>query len=97
VRRRQVLTLFLTEAAFLGLMGSLGGAAIGSALVALLASKGIPMKSLGSGVESLLRPELHAPFMLGTLAFATLGAILAASYPAWRASRMQPVDALRSV
>lgn len=97
VRRRQVLTLFLTEAAFLGLLGSVGGAAIGSALVALLASKGIPMKSLGSGVESLLRPELHAPFMLGTLVFATLGAILAASYPAWKASRMQPVDALRSV
>ncbi len=97
VRRLQVMSLFLLEAALLGFMGSVGGVALGSALVSLIASKGIPMQSVGSSAQTILRPEVHVPFMLVTVAFAIAGAIAAAGYPAWRASRMNPVDALRSV
>jgi putative ABC transport system permease protein len=97
VRRFQVLTLFLLEAGLLGLLGSLGGVALGSALVKLIASKGIPMQSVGSSAQTILRPELHLSFVLITVVFAIAGAIAAAGYPAWRASRMNPVDALRSV
>ena len=80
-----------------GLLGGVGGLALGGALVSLLASKGIPMQSVGSSAQTILRPELHLPFMIVTVAFAIAGAIAAAAYPAWRASRMNPVDALRSV
>jgi putative ABC transport system permease protein len=97
VRRFQVLTLFLLEAGLLGLLGSLGGVALGSVLVKMIASKGIPFQSVGSSAQSVLRPELHLPFVLVTVVFAIAGAVAAAGYPAWRASRMNPVDALRSV
>lgn len=97
VRRFQVLSLFLLEAGLLGLLGSIGGVALGGALVSMLAAKGIPLQSVGSSAQTILRPELHAPFILVTVVFAIAGAIAAAAYPAWRASRLNPVDALRSV
>ena len=97
MRRRQVLALFLLEAGLLGVVGGLGGVALGSAVVRGLAARGIPMQGLGSGVASVLRPELNASFVLLSLGVAITGALVAAAWPAWRASRLNPVDALRSV
>jgi putative ABC transport system permease protein len=47
--------------------------------------------------NSVLRPELSFPVVLMVVGVAVAGAVLAAAWPAWRASRMRPVEALRSV
>jgi putative ABC transport system permease protein len=97
MRRRQVLALFLLEAGLLGVAGGVGGVVLGSVLVRLIALRGLAIPGLGTGADAVIRPELNASFAVMTFGVAVGGALLAAAWPAWRASRLRPVDALRSV
>ena len=96
VRRLQVLRLFLLEAVVLGMAGGLGGVGLGAAIVGLLGARGIPIENIGTGGPVMLRPELDLPFAALAFCVAVVGALIAAAWPAWRASRLNPVDALRS-
>jgi putative ABC transport system permease protein len=96
VRRWQVLRLFLLEAAVLGVVGGVGGVGLGALIVRVLAVLGIPIENIGTGGPVMLRPELDVPFAGMTFGVAVVGAVVAAAWPAWRASRLNPVDALRS-
>ncbi len=97
VRRRQILLLFILEAGVIGAVGGTGGALTGQLILRVLAVVGIPIKLAGTSSESLLRPAVSGGFVALSVAVALFGALLAAAYPAWRASRLNPVDALRSV
>jgi putative ABC transport system permease protein len=98
VRRRQVSLLFLLEAAFLAVLGGGLGAAAGRLVVwAIGAAGGIRMAAPGQTEERFnLVPMVPAGLIQMTVIGATAGALLAALYPAWRASRLRPVDALRA-
>ena len=98
----QIRLMFLIEAAILGLAGIMAGIGIGCAGVAYLATAGIPVGDMGTAANGIaISTVLYARFVPGTfaaLSVATLVIILLASlYPAWFASRLEPVDALRSV
>jgi putative ABC transport system permease protein len=98
MRRRQVLAMFLVEATLLGVLGGVGGVLLGSTIVRAMAARGIPMSAmLSNGSSSVLRPELSPSFILLTLGVAVVGALVASAWPAWRASRLDPVEALRSL
>jgi len=96
VRRLQVLRLFLLEAVVLGVAGGVGGVLLGALIVAVLGAQGIPIENIGTGGPLMLRPELDLPFAAMAFCVAVVGALIAAAWPAWRASRLNPVDALRS-
>lgn len=98
----QIRLMFLIEAAILGLAGIVAGIGIGCAGVAYLATAGIPVGDMGTAANGIaISTVLYARFVPSTfaaLSVATLVIILLASlYPAWFASRLEPVDALRSV
>jgi putative ABC transport system permease protein len=86
-RRRRILADFLLEGIILAMLSGAGGW-MGAYLVA-------------SAVNSLPRQEMFAGLPVDgqttALAFGALGIIAVASaiWPAWRASRMTPVEALR--
>jgi len=85
-----VVKLFLIEAAFLGIVGSIVGALLGFAasFFAWVAQYGNIVGELPWGQLSL---RLLASVLVGT-ALSVVGAI----YPARRAGRMPPADAMRS-
>ncbi len=96
-RRRQIALLFLAESSFLGLLGGLAGAAAGALVVAWLGRVGIDLPPPGMQVHNLIRPNVSAGYAAGAVLLAALGATLSAVYPAVKASRMRPVEALSHV
>jgi putative ABC transport system permease protein len=82
-RSRDVLTQFLVEATLLGLLGGLVGLALGVGATLLAANMGE-------------FPVLLSPMTLvGAVGIAVVIAVFFGYYPARRASRLDPIDALR--
>ncbi|WP_135821724.1 ABC transporter permease [Halostella litorea] len=82
-RNRDVLTLFLTEAVILGVLGAVGGVLLGAAG--------------GWAVTEYADLPLSYPFEWFGIAVAVgiLVGVAAGLYPAWRAARTDPIEALR--
>jgi putative ABC transport system permease protein len=95
VRRRQVMILFLWEAISLGLASAAAGTALGYALVRAIGRNGVT-RTFGGGDPMTFYPGVSVGFLAIVIVFAVLGTALAALYPAWKASRLQPVEALRA-
>ena len=96
VRSSEILRLFLLEGVMLGIAGGLIGITLGYALGAIISTVGIPMPpppgmARGYTGQILVSGTLAIDALL--LAFVTT--LLASVMPAWRASRMNIVDALR--
>jgi putative ABC transport system permease protein len=91
-KRRSVLLSFLMEATFLGLLGGLGGVGAGSLLqfVTISTMNWETFSELAFGFR--LTPAIAA-YSLG---FALVMGLLGGLLPAWRASRLEIVDALRA-
>jgi putative ABC transport system permease protein len=96
VRRAQVMSIFIIEAAVIGVLGGLGGALAGRTIVAVVASLGVKFELSGLGAVSVLRPSVTWAFVGSSVLVALVAALGASLWPAWRASRMNPVDALRN-
>ncbi|MCB9445827.1 MAG: ABC transporter permease [Ardenticatenaceae bacterium] len=85
--RRRILRLILQESLLLGGLGGLAGIGMGMLMTSGLAA--IP--SVGGFVEATFTPELMGQAVAVALVLGTLGGL----YPAWRATQLSPVEALR--
>lgn len=92
-----IVGLFVVEAGLLGLVASFVGAVV--ALLGLLVINGFDLPIANSGVRlflmtNTLRVSVHPTQTLATAILFAAVTCLAALWPAWRASRMRPVEAL---
>ena len=97
-KRASVLRGFLLEGALLGLLGAALGVLVALGLGQLLALAQIEMPPPPTFARSYHAALLITPGMvLETVLIACVTTTLASLYPAWRASRMVIVDAIRHV
>lgn len=94
VRRGKIVALFLYEAALIGALGGAIGAVVGSLVTAWLNWRGLEVTAPGSNVPFIMHPYVEPSYIVQVVVVAALGALLFALYPAWRASRLRPVEAL---
>jgi putative ABC transport system permease protein len=90
-RNSDILTLFLAESALLGLVGGIIGVIIGLAL-AYAAASGI--SAAFGGLDFSI--SLNAPFLIFAALFSVFVGMISGVFPALQASKLNPVDALRS-
>jgi len=86
-RRRRILGLIVREAILLGLLGGVAGIAVAYGLAGLL----LQIPSYGEMLNPNWTPEIFARAIFAALSLGVLGGL----YPAFRATRLQPVEALR--
>jgi len=92
--RSNIRDIFLVESAILGLMGAAAGTALG--LVGVLLLGNVPFEIAAGGSEITTLPLIINPWEIFLLVFwAVALSIVAAVYPARKASRLDPVIALR--
>jgi ABC-type antimicrobial peptide transport system permease subunit len=85
--RRKIVSQVVVEGLLLCLLAAVMGAALGWLLINLLTS--IPV------LDSYLAASFDVPSIVRAVALALLVGLIGSAYPAWRASRLQPVEALR--
>ena len=101
-RSADIAAIVGAEAAIIGLIGTAGGSAAGLLLVALTAEIGIDLSAMTESltrfyIDPVVRPEIDAKHLAITV-LATLAATVAsASYPAYKAMRLEPAEAIRRV
>jgi putative ABC transport system permease protein len=107
-KNREVFGMIVTEAFYIGAIGSIIGGILGGSLSAYFSKAGmnitqmmgqdlmdkidIPLPFFGK----ILYPQLTAAILFGSLLFGLVVALLAVLYPAFKSSRMLPVEAFRS-
>ncbi|MBL7054374.1 ABC transporter permease [Candidatus Woesearchaeota archaeon] len=84
-----ILSIFVVESGILGLTGGTIGVILG-----YLIAKGGGLIAASAGL-SMLRPSFPLWLTIGCLLFALLVGIGSGLLPAWQASKLKPVDALR--
>ena len=96
VRRARVLSRFLVEGLFIGVIGGAAGVVLGYVLAAGISTVGIPMPPPPGMARSFVGEILVTPgLVFDAVLLALLTALIASAYPAWKASRMVIADALR--
>jgi putative ABC transport system permease protein len=96
VRRQRILLLFLLEGGLLGAIAGLCGIVLGYLSAQGISWVGIPMPPAPGMSRGYVASIIITPgIVLDALALAVLTTLLASIYPAWRASRLVIVDALR--
>ena len=88
-RNREIFTIFVFEAGFLGFIAGLLGIILGFIITSIA---GAFLDAQGWG---FLSPHYSWQLFIGCILFATLTGAISGIIPAWRASKIRPVRALR--
>lgn len=94
--RGRIRRIFLLEGVMLGVVGGAIGVLVGCTLALVLSRVGIPLPpppGMEEGFDGQIL--LTVPIVAQAFAIAVISALVSSLYPAWKASRMNIVDALR--
>lgn len=102
MRRRRVFLMILSETVMLVLVGTPAGLALAWVSVAVLGRTGIDLGRWGEGLgayglAAMVYPTLPAGYYLKVVAMVSVTAMLSSIYPARKALRLKPAEAIRAV
>jgi len=90
-KNSDILLIFLLESGLMGLVGGIVGALIGAGI-----ALGVAFGANSALGSELIVIELSIPLILSVITFSFLVGLLSGAIPSYQASKLRPVDALRS-
>lgn len=102
MNKLRVFGMIVLETLFLAILAMIPGLLFGWLTVVWLADKGIDLSAFSGGLSQfgmsqIVYPQLQSGFYLQLAIAVALTAIIGALYPAWRAIRLRPVEAIRKI
>lgn len=95
-KNSDILTIFIINSGLIGLVGGIGGVILGTITSNIIGSMGGIGGSNGGGFTRMFSQTLITPeLIIFSLLFSVIIGMIAGVVPAYRASKLKPVDALR--
>jgi ABC-type lipoprotein release transport system permease subunit len=101
MNRRKIFIMIMLESIFLSIVGGFTGMAVSEVVIAITGKTGINLMKYSEGMEAMgysahLFPTIDAQFFITTTILIVLTGIISAIYPARKALKLNPVEAIRS-
>lgn len=101
MNKKRVFLMVMLETTFLTFTGAIVGILLGGGTVWLTARNGVDLSGVGGdtltdfGYDAVVIPELHTSFFLNLVILVLCTSFLASVYPAFKALKMRPAEAIR--
>jgi putative ABC transport system permease protein len=108
LKNHEVVLMILVEAFFIGIIGSAIGGTVGGAISAITEKTGIDFsKLMGEDawdkidmavplISNVIHPDFTFSILFGAILFGIAASLAAVLYPAYKSTKMMPVEAFRS-
>lgn len=101
MNRRKIFIMIMLESIFLSIVGGFTGMAVSEIVIGITHKTGINLMKYSEGMEAIgysanLFPEIDVQFFITTTILIVLTGIISAIYPARKALKLNPVEAIRS-
>jgi len=101
MNRRKIFIMIMLESVFLSIVGGFTGMAVSEVVIAITGRTGINLVKYSEGMEAIgysahLYPTIDSQFFITTTILIVITGIISAIYPARKALKLNPVEAIRS-
>lgn len=101
MNRRKIFIMIMLESIFLSIVGGFSGMVVSEVVIAITGKTGINLMKYSEGMEAIgysahLFPTIDAQFFITTTILIVLTGIISSIYPARKALKLNPVEAIRT-